>query len=97
MKRILALLAIASLAACSVDASGVVQTDNPNFTVEKLFTIDGCNVYRFGDGESRYVVTCPDGRAAAGGSITHTTSTGNQTQTYTEPTESITVRRPVER
>lgn len=34
-----------------------IKTDNPNFTVEKLFTVDGITVYRFNDNTHKIYFT----------------------------------------
>lgn len=46
------------LAACSKPAMSHLSTDNPEITVEKLFTVDGCTVYRFDDSNTHYFVKC---------------------------------------
>jgi hypothetical protein len=58
MKLIIALLAIAALTACGgkPEETRAVGVD---FQVDKLFTVDGCTVYRFGDaGYMRYFTNC---------------------------------------
>lgn len=41
-----------------------VETNNPNFEIDKLFTKDGCDVYRFRDaGYPRYFVKCENAQA----------------------------------
>ena len=59
--KLLIILALAiSVSSCT---KGGIETtkanDNPEFIVEKLFTHDGCIVYRFSDiGRVRYFVKC---------------------------------------
>jgi len=58
MKKLL-VLSILLLAGCSMPAKEEVLTDNRNFEVERLFMVDGCDVYRFSDGlYSHYLTTC---------------------------------------
>ena len=59
----LAVLATTMVAGCEKPAESVVRT-GAGFTVERLFTHEGCTVFRFGDGGSiRYFTRC-DGIAA---------------------------------
>lgn len=45
---------------CAKEAEQKVQTSNTKFQVEKLFTNDGCVVYRFEDvGRYVYYLNCP--------------------------------------
>jgi len=47
------------ISGCSKPAETVSSTSNPEVNVGKLFTYDGCTVYRFGDvGYSHYFVKC---------------------------------------
>lgn len=58
MKLLIAVLAVAALTACSKQAetSTAVGVD---FQVDKLFTHEGCTVYRFSDGgHNRYFTNC---------------------------------------
>jgi outer membrane biogenesis lipoprotein LolB len=58
MKTVLTILAITLLAACSkpAETSTAVGTE---FVVDKLFTHEGCTVYRFSDGgNKRYYTNC---------------------------------------
>jgi hypothetical protein len=58
VKTFLAILALAALAGCSkpAETSTVVGKE---FVVDKLFTYEGCTVYRFTDaGYSRYFTNC---------------------------------------
>ena len=58
MKYILALMAVVALTACSKQAETSTQVGR-EFVVDKLFTHDGCTVYRFEDGGSRrYFTNC---------------------------------------
>ena len=55
-------LCVAVLAACGKRAEGVAATSNDRFNVERLFTTDGCTVYRFEDhGHYRYFARCEGG------------------------------------
>lgn len=59
--RPLALVAACLLAGCGADAVSTAPTDNAQIKVERLFDHDGCTVYRFNDGGTRYFVKCRDG------------------------------------
>lgn len=62
-KIMLALAALAMVAGCDKPAESIVRT-GVEFTVERLFTHEGCTVFRFKDGGSnRYFTRC-DGTAA---------------------------------
>lgn len=68
-KNILALGVVAALAlaGCDVPPRDVPESKETagTFTVERLFTHDGCTVYRFRDnGDRRYFTRC-DGAASA--------------------------------
>ena len=72
--KIIILIALASavLFSCAKDGVKTVGTENTNFSVTLLFTVDSCKVYRFyDDGYYRYFVTC-NGQTI----FDHTTSTG---------------------
>lgn len=61
MKPIL-LLVLAALAGCEPGPQPIAASQTSNgYNVEKLFTHDGCTVYRFEDGRSRYFVRCANG------------------------------------
>lgn len=61
-KIILCLLAVASLSACAKPAETTVAAGS-DFSVGKLFTVEGCSVYRFIDaGRHIYFTNC-SGRA----------------------------------
>ena len=62
-KIMLSLAALAMVAGCNKPAESDVRT-GMGFTVERLFTHEGCTVFRFEDGGSnRYFTRC-DGIAA---------------------------------
>ena len=61
-KIMLSLAALAMVAGCEKPAESVAHT-GAGFTVERLFTHDGCTVYRFNDYSKRYFTRC-DGIAA---------------------------------
>lgn len=58
---------------------GDVKSSNPDYRVVKLFTVDGCTVYRFYDEYERYFTNCL-------GSISHmrTQMEGKTTHYYPE-------------
>lgn len=76
-KLLLLLLPLILLAGCSGRALEEQSTGNPDFRVEKLFTVDGCTVYRFRDILARYFVNCSGGvewEEVSGKNIQRTTS-----------------------
>jgi uncharacterized protein YceK len=60
MKKIfLALALLLTLAGCNSKEPESAAQVNVNFTVDKLFTHEGCTVYRFMDaGRERYYTNC---------------------------------------
>ena len=53
-------------AACEKVPEETSRTTNPNVGVEKLFSHDGCTVYRFEDGgRSHYFTKCIDAKSQA--------------------------------
>ena len=61
-KIMLSLAALAMVAGCEKPAEAVAHAGE-KFAVERLFTHDGCTVYRFSDSSKRYFTRC-DGIAA---------------------------------
>jgi hypothetical protein len=60
MRRTIVLLTLA-LAGCN-QAAETKRSDNENFKVDRLFTVDGCNVYRFRDAVTPvYFSSCAGG------------------------------------
>lgn len=59
-QRVCLLLTVLALAGCAKEGvGGVQQTDNREFQLDKLFTHEGCTVYRFMDaGYYRYWTDC---------------------------------------
>ncbi len=57
MKTLLAVLAIAVLSGCGKPAETSTAVGR-EFVVDKLFTHEGCTVYRFYDGGTRYFTNC---------------------------------------
>ena len=80
-KIMLSLAALAMVAGCEKPAESVAHT-GAGFTVERLFTHDGCTVYRFSDSSKRYFTRC-DGIAA------QSTTTWQEScgKSYTRPVE----------
>lgn len=68
LARPVLLMTALTLAGCDRPAAdSTTPTTNPDFTVDFLFTHDGCRVNRFIDGGRRiYFVTCPPGHRQAG-------------------------------
>lgn len=56
-KIMLTLAALAMVAGCEKSPEAVAHT-GVGFTVERLFTHDGCTVYRFKDIYNRYFTRC---------------------------------------
>jgi hypothetical protein len=52
------ILTAAALAGCEEKPIATIETDNPAIKVNKLFTHDGCTVYRFIDSNYQYFVKC---------------------------------------
>jgi hypothetical protein len=58
MKTVLAIIALTILAGCSKPAETSTAV-GVEFVVDKLFTHEGCTVYRFSDGgNKRYFTNC---------------------------------------
>lgn len=58
MKLLIAVLAVAALAGCTKQAETSTAA-GVEFRVDKLFTHEGCTVYRFEDGgRNRYFTNC---------------------------------------
>lgn len=55
---LLAALALSTLTGCREEQVEAVPTDNPTFEVVKLFTVDGCTIYRFDDGRRVHFADC---------------------------------------
>ena len=59
------LIALLCLQGCedSQKPLAVYRTENPDYQTEKLFTDDGCTVYKFSDeGRSHYFAKCVDAK-----------------------------------
>lgn len=56
MKYLIVIIALA-LAGCEKKAESAERV-NSQFTVEKLFTNNGCTIYRFYDGRNHYYSDC---------------------------------------
>ncbi len=63
MKTAIVALVVALLSGCGAKAIETSATENAEIRVDKLFTKDGCTVYRFYDSGSKYFVRC-DGAAS---------------------------------
>ena len=57
MKYILLAITTVFLIACTKEAEST-QEVGFGYKVEKLFTVDGCTVYRFSDGGYKYFTNC---------------------------------------
>jgi hypothetical protein len=49
---------VTMLAGCSGPAEQTTTPSNPEYRVERLFTHEGCTVYRFRDNGTKHYVTC---------------------------------------
>jgi hypothetical protein len=76
----LGIAAVLVLSACHKPAEDMIQTKH--YEVERLFDIDGCNVYRFFDSGYKYVVTCPNGMARTNWDETRTTGKTTTTEEH---------------
>lgn len=57
------LIALLCLCGCEKAPEAVYRTSNPEVRVERLFTEDGCTVYRFEDsGRNHYFAKCEAGK-----------------------------------
>jgi hypothetical protein len=70
------LLAALGLTGCYNDAESTAGSSNAKFEVQRLFTVDGCTVYRFTDAGVRYFANCrgsvsADHFASCGKNCTH--------------------------
>lgn len=57
MKKLLILISLLTLVGCTKQAEHSSAAGR-EFTVDKLFTHEGCTVYRFYDGGNRYYTNC---------------------------------------
>lgn len=62
MKKLTVVLLLA-LSGCAAKPISTARTDNTDVTVDRLFTVDGCTVYRFRDGALgyHYFTSCAGG------------------------------------
>jgi hypothetical protein len=59
MKRFPIVASLLVLGGCGVDPVETKPSNNPSVSVDVLFQVDGCKVYRFWDhGEARYFANC---------------------------------------
>jgi hypothetical protein len=65
---------------CNEKPDAVLQSTNVEYKVDKLFTVDGCNVYRFYDDGSKYFTNCKGG-------VNYDVRHGKTTSHETTPTE----------
>lgn len=62
MRLLICIAAVFVFAACTKEGEGPARASNDRFDVQRLFTADGCTVYRFFDaGNFHYFVNCPGG------------------------------------
>lgn len=85
-------LLCAATLGCEKAAESVSSPSNAEFEVERLFSHEGCVVYRFRDsGRARYYVRCASGDATT--SSSHTETCGkNCTTTFTEEIQTVTTK-----
>lgn len=72
------------LVGCRGDAIKVISTENPDFKVEKLFTHEGCTVYRFVDGNVVYYSNCNNGSSTQWNVYDPNTKTDRMSRTFTD-------------
>jgi hypothetical protein len=58
MIRLVLLAALLLIAGCEKEPLSRAVSTNREIPVDRLFEIDGCRVYRFYDGRSRYFASC---------------------------------------
>lgn len=81
-RSVLVCFSIVLLTGCIEDPVATDATDNAAMTVDRLFTHDGCSVYRFWDaGHLHYYTDCSGGTDAG---HSETQSTGKSAYTRTE-------------
>lgn len=77
MAKHFAILSAVLLMGCVKPAAETVRSGNREFSVERLFSADGCDVYRFGDmGRMHYFARCAESATAIG---TQASSNGKAT------------------
>ena len=78
MRRIIGIGVVCLLVwGCQQEGKVTTTTDNPNFAVTLLFEHEGCRVYRFSDGGTKYFTNCR-------GSVAWKETHYNGKTTYTE-------------
>lgn len=65
MKTVLIALAVAAALSGCYGKPQTQESVTPDFSVARLFTYDGCTVYRFNDGGARYFTRCDSGSSSA--------------------------------
>lgn len=83
MKALIVLSAVITLAGCQKEAEFHQTAGTGGFNVEKLFTVEGCSVYRFKDYRTVYYTNCSGSTQTQQScgkncSYTHTVSGGGQ-------------------
>lgn len=73
---------VLALLGCHNEAESTARTSNGNFHVDRLFTTDGCTVYRFVDAYTHYFTRCDGARSITIGS--HTESCGKNCTKHVE-------------
>lgn len=64
MKK-LSIILVVFIFGCAGDPELRSATENPDYSVDTLFTHDGCTVYRFDDaGKFRYFANCKSGQTS---------------------------------
>lgn len=58
MKNLLIIISLVALCGCKGEAIETTQTNNAEYKLELLFENEGCKVYRFSDGGTRYYTDC---------------------------------------
>ena len=61
MKKLMLMAFLVLLSGCQKEAEGTQVAGSGGFNVQKLFTVDGCSVYRFWDARTVYYTNCSGG------------------------------------
>lgn len=67
IRLLLITILVLPLIACGKPPIATTRTENPEVSVDTLFTKDGCTVYRFNDAGYKYFVRCESGSSSTQG------------------------------
>ena len=74
MKKSILAIAALLLTSCTHPAIDTTSTNNSNFKLEYLFSVDGCKVYRFEDYHYHYIAICPTAEGHTSETVDYGTS-----------------------